>query len=61
MDGIYVGSRTDFEALNAFLTEHRIHPVIDRIFSCDDAPAAYAHLQSGSHFGKVVILADGHD
>jgi NADPH:quinone reductase-like Zn-dependent oxidoreductase len=60
MDGIYVGSRADFEALNAFITEHRIHPVIDRVFACEDAPAAYAHLQSGAHFGKVVILAHGH-
>lgn len=57
MDGIYVGSRADFEALNAFLTGHRIHPVIDRIFPCEEAPAAYAYLESGSHFGKVVILA----
>ena len=31
--GIYVGSRADFEALNAFMTEHEIHPVIDRVFS----------------------------
>jgi NADPH:quinone reductase-like Zn-dependent oxidoreductase len=60
MDGIYVGSRADFEALNAFVTEHRIHPVIDRIFACEEAPAAYAHLQSGAHFGKVVVLAHGH-
>ncbi|HEV7406803.1 MAG TPA: NAD(P)-dependent alcohol dehydrogenase [Chthoniobacteraceae bacterium] len=59
MDGIYVGSRADFEALDAFLTEHRIHPVIDRIFPWKDAPAAYAHLESGSHFGKVVIVANG--
>ena len=59
MNGIYVGSRADFQALNAFVTEHRIQPVIDRIFPWPDAPAAYAHLESGSHFGKVVIAANG--
>ncbi len=59
LDGIYVGSRADFEALNAFLTQHLIHPVIDRIFPWQDAPAAYSHLESGSHFGKVVIAAEG--
>ncbi len=55
IDGIYVGSRADFEALNAFLTAHAIRPVIDRVFSFDDAPAAFAHMESGAHFGKIVI------
>lgn len=55
LDGIYVGSREDFEALNAFLTAHRIHPIIDRVFPFAEAPAAFEHLRSGSHFGKVVI------
>jgi NADPH:quinone reductase-like Zn-dependent oxidoreductase len=55
LSGIYVGSRADFEAMNRFLTEKRIRPVIDRVFEFDDAAAAYAHLESGAHFGKVVI------
>lgn len=55
IDGIYVGSRTDFEHLNTFLKRHQIHPVIDREFTFDDAPAAYNYLASGEHFGKVVI------
>jgi NADPH:quinone reductase-like Zn-dependent oxidoreductase len=53
--GIYVGSRADFEALNAFLTEHQIHPVVDRIFGFDEAPAAFDFMDSGSYFGKLVI------
>jgi NADPH:quinone reductase-like Zn-dependent oxidoreductase len=55
LDGIYVGSRADFEALNAFLIEHQIHPIIDRTFAFAEAPGAFEHLRSGSHFGKVVI------
>ncbi|HYR57096.1 MAG TPA: zinc-binding dehydrogenase, partial [Chthoniobacteraceae bacterium] len=55
LDGIYVGSRADFEALNAFLAEHEIHPVIDRTFPFDEARDAFAYLRSGAHFGKVVI------
>lgn len=55
LDGIYVGSRADFEALNTFLTEHEIHPVIDRTFPFAEAPAAFEHLRSGRHFGKVVV------
>jgi NADPH:quinone reductase-like Zn-dependent oxidoreductase len=55
LDGIYVGSRADFEAMNRFLAEKQLHPVIDRIFPFAQAPDAYDHLAGGSHFGKVVI------
>ena len=53
--GIYVGSRADFEALNAFLTEHKIKPIVDKVFELEDAPAAFAAMDSGDFFGKVVI------
>jgi NADPH:quinone reductase-like Zn-dependent oxidoreductase len=53
--GIYVGSRAMFEAMNRAIAAHRIEPVIDRVFEFDAAPDAYRHLESGSHFGKVVI------
>ena len=55
ISGIYVGSAAHFEAMNAFIASHQIHPVIDRVFAFDEAPAAYEHLASGSHFGKIVI------
>jgi NADPH:quinone reductase-like Zn-dependent oxidoreductase len=53
--GIYVGSRADFEALNAFLEKHRFKPAIDKVFEFEDAAAAYDYMDSGSLFGKVVI------
>jgi NADPH:quinone reductase-like Zn-dependent oxidoreductase len=53
--GIYVGSRADFEALNAFLTEHRIEPVVDRVFTLEETPAAFELMDSGDFFGKIVI------
>jgi len=53
--GIYVGSRADFEALNAFLEKHKLKPVIDKVFDFEDAPAAYDYMDSGALFGKVVI------
>jgi NADPH:quinone reductase-like Zn-dependent oxidoreductase len=52
---IYVGSREDFEAMNRFISEHRLRPVIDRAFSFEQAPAAYEYMASGSHLGKIVI------
>jgi NADPH:quinone reductase-like Zn-dependent oxidoreductase len=53
--GIYVGSRANFEALNAFIGQHRIRPVIDRVYALDEAMAAYQRMEAGQHLGKIVI------
>jgi len=55
LNGIYVGSREMFERMNDFLSKHQIKPVIDRKFGFDEVREAYEYLESGSHFGKVVI------
>jgi len=55
IQGIYVGSRQMFEDMNRALASSGIRPVIDRVFPFDEAPAAYAYLESGAHFGKVCI------
>ena len=44
-----------FEAMNRAIALHRMKPVVDRVFAFDDAVAALKYLQSGSHFGKVVV------
>lgn len=53
--GIHVGSREMFLAMNTAIERHKLEPVIDREFAFADAADAYRHLQSGAHFGKVVI------
>ncbi|RPH97558.1 MAG: NAD(P)-dependent alcohol dehydrogenase [Lysobacterales bacterium] len=53
--GVYVGSREDFEAMNAFISEHRIRPVIDRVFEFEEAQQAFDYLAGGGFFGKIVI------
>jgi len=55
MQGIHVGSRDMFAAMNKAVELHKLKPTIDRVFGFDDAKAAYAHQQSGQHFGKIVI------
>jgi NADPH:quinone reductase-like Zn-dependent oxidoreductase len=52
---ISVGSRADFEAMNRAIAQHRLRPVIDRVFPFDAAQDAYRHFESRAHFGKVVI------
>jgi len=55
LQGIYVGSRVMFESMNRAIALHKLRPVVDRGFPFDQAAEAYKHLESGSHFGKVVI------
>ncbi|WP_437283870.1 zinc-dependent alcohol dehydrogenase family protein [Sorangium sp. So ce406] len=52
---VFVGSRVMFEEMNRVLVAHRIKPVIDRVFGFDEARQAMRYLESGAHFGKVVI------
>jgi NADPH:quinone reductase-like Zn-dependent oxidoreductase len=55
VSSIYVGSRGDLEALLAFVQQHRIRPVVDRVFAYQDAAAAYELMESEHFFGKIVI------
>ncbi len=55
VDSVYVGSARHFEALSAFIERTGLRPVVDRVFSFEQAKEAYRHLESGRHFGKVVI------
>jgi NADPH:quinone reductase-like Zn-dependent oxidoreductase len=59
VQGLLVGSRTDFEAMNRALAQHALRPVLDRVFAFEDAPAAIEHLGRGAHFGKVAITVGG--
>ncbi len=55
IQGVFVGSKAMFEDMNRLIVGEGIRPVIDRVFPFDDAVAAFKHLESGSHFGKVVV------
>jgi NADPH:quinone reductase-like Zn-dependent oxidoreductase len=53
--GIYVGSRAHFEKMNRAITQHRTKPLVDEMFSFQDAPAALRRMETGQHFGKLVV------
>ncbi len=55
VQGIYVGSRVMFEEMNTAIAKAKLRPVVDRVFAADQAQEALLHMQSGSHFGKIVI------
>jgi NADPH:quinone reductase-like Zn-dependent oxidoreductase len=58
VQGVYVGSRQMFEAMNRAMDEAKLKPVVDRVFAFDEAKAAYAHMKAQGHFGKIVIRHD---
>jgi NADPH:quinone reductase-like Zn-dependent oxidoreductase len=58
VQGISVGSTQMFMAMNRAIQLSAIKPVIDKVFAFDDAQAAYRHMASGAHFGKIVIRVD---
>lgn len=56
--GIAIGTKKDFEEMNSYLEEKKVHfnPVlVDEPFSFADADKAYARLESGKFQGKIVI------
>lgn len=55
MVGFTVGNRTGLEQLARFVDVAGIKPVVDRTFAFEQAREAYGYLESGQHFGKVVI------
>jgi NADPH:quinone reductase-like Zn-dependent oxidoreductase len=55
VQGIFVGSREMFASMNAAISYHQMHPVIDRVFGFDEVKNAFALMESGGHFGKICV------
>ncbi|WP_017316725.1 zinc-dependent alcohol dehydrogenase family protein [Mastigocladopsis repens] len=65
VQGIYVGSRAMFEAMNraialwaapfGSIALHGIKPIVDRVFPFEEARQALEYMESGAHFGKIAI------
>lgn len=55
LQGVFVGNRVMFEDMNRLIVGQKLRPVIDRVFPLSEAAAALRYLESGVHFGKVVL------
>ena len=55
IQGIAVGSRARFEAMNRAIGQHKLKPVVDSTFPLEKAADAFRHMEQGKHFGKIVI------
>ena len=52
---VSVGDRVALQEVVRVVATTGLRPVVDRVFGFDEAPAAFAHLESGRHLGKIVI------
>lgn len=55
LQGVTVGHRDGFEAMIRAIDQHKVQPVVDRVFDFADLKEAMAYLKSGAQFGKVCI------
>ena len=55
MQGISVGHRDGMEAMIRAVGQHKLKPVVDKVFAFEQLKEAMAYLKSGAHFGKLCI------
>ena len=53
--GSTMGDMDEFREVVSIFTRGHMQPVIDKVFTKEDAPAAYARLEAGEQFGKIVV------
>ncbi len=58
VQGIAVGSRARFEAMNRAIAQHKLRPVIDSTFALERAAEAFKRMERGDHFGKIVVAIE---
>jgi NADPH:quinone reductase-like Zn-dependent oxidoreductase len=55
LQGFFVGSRRMFEDMNRAIEANRMKPIIDKTFAFEEVREALSYMESGSHFGKIVV------
>jgi len=60
LQGVLVGHRESFEAMNRAISLHQMQPIVDRTFAFEDTQEAFQAMAEAKHFGKICI-AIGND
>ncbi len=53
--GTTMGSHDEFREMLAFITKHRIKPVVDHVFPLSETQKAFERMDEGKQFGKIAI------
>lgn len=59
VQGVLVGPRASFEALNAFLERTGARPLVEHVFELDQYRLAFDELAAGAAFGKTCLRLGG--
>ena len=55
LQGLTVGTLEDYRAMLRTIAEHKLRPVVDKVFAFEELRAALDYLKSGAHFGKICL------
>jgi zinc-binding alcohol dehydrogenase/oxidoreductase len=53
--GTTMGSPQDFAGMMDFVAQHRIVPIVDRVFPLAETEQAFRHMEASAQFGKIVL------
>jgi NADPH:quinone reductase-like Zn-dependent oxidoreductase len=60
LQGVVVGSRDTAEQMLSAIAAHNLKPIVDPArFTIGNVREAFAHMQSGKHFGKITVALEG--
>jgi NADPH:quinone reductase-like Zn-dependent oxidoreductase len=54
--GTFVGGKAELYELLPLVERGVLRPVVDRVFPLSQVREAHTHLESGQHFGKVILV-----
>jgi NADPH:quinone reductase-like Zn-dependent oxidoreductase len=55
LQGVFTGTRDDFERMNRAIAHKKLKPVMDRVFPLAETRAAFEALAKAEHLGKIGI------
>jgi len=53
--GTSMGSREEFNEMIKFIEKHQIKPIIDKVYSLEEAIRALSRMERGEQFGNIVL------
>lgn len=56
--GSTMGSPHDFDRMLRFVNDYRMKPIVDSVYSLEDAEAAIRNMDNSTQFGKIVLNVD---
>lgn len=53
--GTSMGSREEFHEMVKFIEKHKIKPIIDKVYSLEEALQALNRMEQGEQFGNIAL------